>query len=154
MVIELKLLSAFLLVIPILLAILLIVYLLFAVHEQKVLSRILEKELIIRDNIVVLKKFKPFFRYILIDVLTFIGSSYLALLIFTYSIFFIGYFLATTVLQLVIFIGFSYIVLIYTHKFNVTELLVYRKKIGHIGIIIFITYVIVYMFLSVYALFS
>ena len=117
------------------------------------LPRLLKEEATINNNLVTLKKFKPFIRYILVDVLTFIGSSYLALLIFPY-IFFIVYFLSTSVNQIVIWITLSYIILIYTHKFSPAELLVYRKKIRSGGNIIFITYIILYIFLSVRAIFQ
>ena len=96
---------------PILLIVLLIVYLAFLFHEVKALPRLLKEEATINDNLVTLKKFKPFVRYIFIDVLTFIGSFYLASLIFPY-IFFIVYFLSTSVNQMVILITLSYIILI------------------------------------------
>ena len=113
---------------PILLIVLLIVYLAFLFHEVKALPRLLKEEATINDNLVTLKKFKSFVRYIFIDVLTFIGSFYLASLIFPY-IFFIVYFLSTSVNQIVIWITLGYIILIYTHKLSPAELLVYRKKI-------------------------
>ena len=138
---------------PILLIVLLIVYLAFLFHEVKALPRLLKEEATINDNLVTLKKFKPFVRYIFIDVLTFIGSFYLASLIFPY-IFFIVYFLSTSVNQIVIWITLGYIILIYTHKFSPAELLVYRKKIKSGGNIIFITYIILYIFLSVRAIFQ
>ena len=138
---------------PILLIVLLIVYLAFLFHEVKALPRLLKEEATINDNLVTLKKFKPFIRYILIDVLTFIGSSYLALLIFPY-IFLIVYFFSILFGQLMILVELSYIILIYTHKFSPAELLVYRKKIKSGGNIIFITYIILYIFLSVRAIFQ
>ena len=46
------------------------------------------------------------------------------------------------------------VLLIYTHKFSPAELLVYRKKIKSGGNIIFITYIILYIFLSVRAIFQ
>jgi len=138
---------------PILLIVLLIVYLAFLFHEVKALPRLLKEEATINDNLVTLKKFKPFIRYILIDVLTFIGSSYLALFIFRY-IFLIVYFFSILFGQLMILVELSYIILIYTHKFSPAELLVYRKKIKSGGNIIFITYIILYIFLSVRAIFQ
>ena len=120
---------------------------------MKALPRLLKEEATINDNLVTLKKFKSFVRYIFIDVLTFIGSFYLASLIFPY-IFFIVYFLSTSVNQIVIWITLGYIILIYTHKFSPAELLVYRKKIRSGGNIIFITYIILYIFLSVRAIFQ
>ncbi len=120
---------------------------------MKALPRLLKEEATINDNLVTLKKFKPFIRYILIDVLTFIGSSYLALLIFPY-IFLIVYFFSILFGQLMILVELSYIILIYTHKFSPAELLVYRKKIRSGGNIIFITYIILYIFLSVRAIFQ
>lgn len=138
---------------PILLIVLLIVYLAFLFHEVKALPRLLKEEATINDNLVTLKKFKTFIRYILIDVLTFIGSSYLALLIFPY-IFLIVYFFSILFGQLMILVELSYIISIYTHKFSPAELLVYRKKIKSGGNIIFITYIILYIFLSVRAIFQ
>ena len=138
---------------PILLIVLLIVYLAFELHEVNALPRLLKEEATINDNLVTLKKFKPFIRYILIDVLTFIGSSYLALFIFRY-IFLIVYFFSILFGQLMILVELSYIISIYTHKFSPAELLVYRKKIRSGGNIIFITYIILYIFLSVRAIFQ
>ena len=120
---------------------------------MKALPRLLKEEATINDNLVTLKKFKTFIRYILIDVLTFIGSSYLALLIFPY-IFLIVYFFSILFGQLMILVELSYIISIYTHKFSPAELLVYRKKIRSGGNIIFITYIILYIFLSVRAIFQ
>ena len=63
--------SDFSFIFPILLIVLLIVYLAFLFHEVKALPRLLKEEATINDNLVTLKKFKPFIRYILVDVLTF-----------------------------------------------------------------------------------
>jgi len=49
---------------PILLIVLLIVYLAFELHEVKALPRLLKEEATINDNLVTLKKFKPFMKFL------------------------------------------------------------------------------------------
>jgi hypothetical protein len=127
--------------------------LIFTCYELKILLRMTKKNALIRDNIVVFKKFKSIIYFMLLIFVIYLGNTFSVILIFNYSIVFYIIFFFTTFIQISAWFHFINSSSIHIHKFNITELRSRKPKIDRISIIVLIAYSIIYLYVVVHVIF-
>ena len=125
----------------------------FTGYELIILSRMTKKNALIRDNIVVFKNFKSIIYVTLLIFVIYLGNTFLAILIFNYSIVFYIIFFFTTLPQIIAWIHLINELSIHIHKFNITELRSRKPKVNRIANIVLIAYSIIYLYVVVHVIF-